>query len=99
MYIINIFSSWSLRSVWTFVCFVYSFDCLKQHEQSVGCYHYRGQGYELSTDSGSFTCHTYYASASSFFKVKSERPLILTSECRAHCDRAITINFNAWGLT
>jgi hypothetical protein len=42
---------------------------------------------------GSFTCHTYCDTGPPFFKVISERPVILTSECRALGEGAITAYF------
>jgi hypothetical protein len=42
---------------------------------------------------GSFTCHTYSDTGPPFFKVISERPAILTSECRAKERSLITIYF------
>jgi hypothetical protein len=38
----------------------------------------------------SFTCHTYCDTGPQFFKVISERPVILTSECCALGQGAIT---------
>jgi hypothetical protein len=52
---------------------------------------------------GSFTCHTYCDTGPPFFfKVISERPVILPSECRALGEEAITTYFkrlNVLGLT
>jgi hypothetical protein len=42
---------------------------------------------------GSFTCHTYCETGRPYFKVISERPVILTSECRALGEGAITTYF------
>jgi hypothetical protein len=39
---------------------------------------------------GSFTCHTYCDTGPPFFKVISERPVILPSECHALVNGAIT---------
>jgi hypothetical protein len=39
---------------------------------------------------GSFTCHTYCDTGPPFFKVISERPVILPSECRALGEGGIT---------
>jgi hypothetical protein len=42
---------------------------------------------------GSFTCHTYCDTGPLFFKVISERPVILPFECRALGEGAITTYF------
>jgi hypothetical protein len=44
----------------------------------------------LTAFEGSFTCHTYCDTGPPFFKVISERPVILTSEYRALSEGAIT---------
>jgi hypothetical protein len=47
---------------------------------------------------GSFTCHTYCDTGSPLFKVISERPVILPSECRALGEGAITTYFKRLGF-
>jgi hypothetical protein len=42
---------------------------------------------------GSFTCHTHCDTGPPFFKIISERPVILPSEYRALGERAITTYF------
>ena len=49
-------------------------------------------------------CHTYSDMGPPFFKFISKRPMILTSECRALCDGAITtyfkrLRFDAAGMS
>jgi hypothetical protein len=80
---------------------------------SGGCYHYRWRGCKFrqglclslsAISEGSYMCHTYSDMGPPFFKFISKRPMILTSECRALCDGAITtyfkrLRFDAAGMS
>jgi hypothetical protein len=48
---------------------------------------------EAFSSEASFTCHTYCDTGPPFYKAISERPMILTSECRALDEGGITTYF------
>jgi hypothetical protein len=81
------------------------FVCLEPHEQyfsylaAVTIAGDRAANLELSlaltvfSSEGSCTCHIYWDMGPPFFKVMLERPVILTSQCRALGKGAVTTYF------